>query len=211
MCAVIKQGILGGFSGKVAGVVGSSWKGIAVMKSLPLSVANPKTAGQIAQRTKFSNSVAFAGYILATVIKPLWDRFASQMSGYNEFVATNLALFAAWKPSVAASLIISKGKMAASAIATAGVTAASKDVVLTWVDDSDEGFKLAEDIAYVVIVNETQEVIEGFETVATRELETVTVTMQADAVAANTVNCYLAFKRADGTVVSNTSFLEASF
>ena len=46
---ILKQGILGGFSGKVANVVGTSWKGIAVIKAMPLSVANPKTAGQVAQ------------------------------------------------------------------------------------------------------------------------------------------------------------------
>jgi len=209
--ARIKQGILGGFSGRVAGIVGSSWKGIAVMKSLPLSVANPKTAGQVAQRTKFSNTVAFAGYILSTVIKPLWDRFASQMSGYNDFVKTNLSLFATWKPSVAASLIISKGKMAATAIVTALLTAADETITLEWVDDSGEGFKLATDIAYVVVVNETQEVIEGFETAAIRSDGTVDVLMAADTVALDVVNCYLAFKRADGTVVSNTAFKLGTF
>lgn len=211
MCAVIKQGILGGFSGKVAGVVGSSWKGIAVMKSLPLSVANPKTAGQIAQRTKFSNSVAFAGFILATVIKPLWDRFASQMSGYNEFVKSNIAEFAAWKPATAANLIISKGKMAASAIIGAGLTAASKNIVIEWTDDTGEGFKLTDDVAYVVVVNETQEIIEGFETAVERNVELATVVMKNNTDAADVVNCYLAFKRADGTVVSNTSFLLGTF
>jgi hypothetical protein len=29
---IIKQGVLGGFSGKVGTVIGSSWKGIAVMR-----------------------------------------------------------------------------------------------------------------------------------------------------------------------------------
>jgi hypothetical protein len=39
----IKQGILGGFSGKVGTVVGASWKGIAYMRSLPQKVKNPRT------------------------------------------------------------------------------------------------------------------------------------------------------------------------
>lgn len=69
--ATIKQGILGGFSGRVGTIVGTSWKGIAVMKSLPLSVANPKTAGQVGQRTKFSSVVALASVILSSIIKPL--------------------------------------------------------------------------------------------------------------------------------------------
>jgi hypothetical protein len=90
---VIKRGILGGFRGKVANVIGSSWKGIAVIKAMPLSVANPKTAGQVAQRTKMTNIVAFAKIILVNIIKPLNDRFASGESGFNLFVKRNILLF----------------------------------------------------------------------------------------------------------------------
>ena len=62
--ATIKQGILGAFSGKVGSVVGSSWKGIAIMKALPASVANPRTAKQVIQRSKMSSAVAFAKEVL---------------------------------------------------------------------------------------------------------------------------------------------------
>ncbi len=50
----INQGILGGFSGKVGNVVGGNWKGIDYMRVKPASVANPKTVGQVNQRTKWS-------------------------------------------------------------------------------------------------------------------------------------------------------------
>ncbi len=55
----IKQGILGGFSGKVGTVVGSSWKGISYMRGQAQSVKNPRTAKQVAQRDKFSLSLSF--------------------------------------------------------------------------------------------------------------------------------------------------------
>jgi hypothetical protein len=45
----IKQGILGGFSGKVGTVIGGSWKGISYMRSIPQSVKNPRTDGQVNQ------------------------------------------------------------------------------------------------------------------------------------------------------------------
>ena len=48
----IKQGILGGFNGKVGTVIGSSWKGITYMKGIPNHTRNPRTEKQIAQRTK---------------------------------------------------------------------------------------------------------------------------------------------------------------
>ena len=50
---VIKQGILGGFQNKVGAVIGSNWKGIATMRSRPISVANPRTGKQVAVRSEF--------------------------------------------------------------------------------------------------------------------------------------------------------------
>ena len=57
------KGILGSFTGQVGTVVGSSWKGIEVMKSRNKTRKKPPTARQIAQRARFS----FVG----TFIKPL--------------------------------------------------------------------------------------------------------------------------------------------
>ena len=70
----IKQGILGGFSGKVAGVVGSSWKGIAVIKARPLSVANPKSPLQVAQRGAMAQIVMVARLLLASVLQPFCSK-----------------------------------------------------------------------------------------------------------------------------------------
>lgn len=51
--ATIKQGALGGFSGKVGPITGSSWKGKAVIKARPLSVNDPNTVLQQQIRAKF--------------------------------------------------------------------------------------------------------------------------------------------------------------
>lgn len=47
-----KQGILGSFIGKVGTVVGSTWRGISVMRSLASKVANPRTAAQLDVRNR---------------------------------------------------------------------------------------------------------------------------------------------------------------
>ena len=51
----IKQGILGGFKGKVGTVIGSSWNGISYMKGRPQSVKNPRTDAQVQQRNFFKD------------------------------------------------------------------------------------------------------------------------------------------------------------
>ena len=50
----IKQGVLGGFSGKVGTVIGASWKGTAYMRGQATHVKNPRTPKQIEQRTKMA-------------------------------------------------------------------------------------------------------------------------------------------------------------
>ena len=61
----IKQGILGGFKGKVGTVIGASWNGIAYMKGLPQSQKDPKTAAQMAQRAFFKEIQDLVGQLTA--------------------------------------------------------------------------------------------------------------------------------------------------
>ena len=204
--AIIKSGILGGFSGKVANVVGSSWKGIAVMKSLPLSVANPRTALQVAHRNKFKRSVAFALAILSVVIKPLWDRFAQGESGFNAFISKNINLFGVGDlPSPLADLSISSGRMEKTEM-SAHSKPSGTSLKLDWINDTGQGFKLEDDIPYVVVVNETTKQIQGYALTAKKRTDiTVTVTVPGNT-ASNLYSVYLSFRRADGTVVSNTAY-----
>ena len=55
----IKQGILGGFSGKVGTVVGSTWKSVHYMRALAVSFSDPRTERQKNQRSKFTAAVNF--------------------------------------------------------------------------------------------------------------------------------------------------------
>lgn len=206
---VIKRGILGGVSGSIGNVVGSSWKGIAVLKAKPLSVANPKTAAQVAQRGKMTNVVAFSKEILTQIIKPLWDRFAQQQSGFNAFIKANIDLFAAAMPSPAADLVISSGKMESTAIAAVVDSLATDQIDIGWGDDSGTGLKLTSDIPYVVIVNVTKEEVvaaNGVSGSVDRSDTSLTVDVPSDWIAGDTYASYLAFKRADGTVVSDTAY-----
>lgn len=203
----IKQGLLGGFSGKVAGIIGTSWKGIAVVKAMPLSVANPQTAGQVEQRSNFSGAVSIAVAMLAVIVKPLWDRFASQMSGYNAFVSYNVDKFTAGVLTSFSTFAISKGKMASTAIATVTANNASPNVQINWVDDSGSGYKLATDEVYVAVYNEDNDEW-GFNGAnAIRSAASKGVVMPSNNTTADKLHCYLAFRRADGTIVSDTGYL----
>ncbi len=198
---VIKQGILGGFSGKVANVVGTSWKGIAVMKALPLSVANPRTALQVAQRTKMSACVAMLQPILSQVIKPLNDRFAGKMSGFNYALQASISAFdelggLSYPDKFKISRAANKAQLIDAIAAEAKIT----KVKCTWTSDAGKGYALASDKCYLV----------GY-CVDTGTFAVSTSAIRSDGSAilefpdgdfgvGAEVEIYMAFLRADGTV-----------
>jgi hypothetical protein len=89
---IIRSGILSKVSGKVAGVVGASWKDKAYLRAW-VAPANPNTAAQQAQREKFGQCVAFAKPLLGQVIQEYWDPFQKKMSGFNAFIKFNIDFF----------------------------------------------------------------------------------------------------------------------
>lgn len=202
----IKQGILGGFSGKVAGVVGSSWKGINVMRAMPVSVANPRTTPQVAQRNKFSKTVLFSVQILPTIIKPLWDRFAVQMSGYNDFVSTNIDVFDETGLFEPDNLVISKGKMAAVPELIAFYNNTSQNFELQWNGALIDNYMSPNDLLSVVHwVTEVKDKVDGVSTSTARSEEEYFFTPDSTPIAGHTHWFWVAFKRSDGTIVSDTA------
>ena len=214
--ATIKQGILGAFSGKVGSVVGSSWKGIPVMKSLPPSVANPKTAKQIEQRSRMKACTAFSQSILADVIKPLNDRFASRMSGFNAFTSRNIACFEGGALTDAADVQISPMGNKAQLIDAIGaeVKPGKKEAKITVETTSiaGSGKALATDKPYFVVFNRTTEKAFGLAPSFTRADEVMILELPDDEFSPDdAVDVWAAFLRNDGTVVFETAYTDATF
>lgn len=83
---IIKQGILGGFQNKVGPVIGTSWKGINVIKSRPASVAYSNTELQQEQRTAMRQIAAYLRSFGLENVRLLNNNQAVRMSGYNRCV-----------------------------------------------------------------------------------------------------------------------------
>lgn len=153
---VIKQGILGGFSGKVGSIVGSSWKGIAVIKALPLSVTNPQTAAQTAQRDKMTGIVAVSRILLAALIQPFWNPFSQKMSGYNAFVSENIDTFVGDIFTTYANFFSTRGSLLGVVVTGIVSTAAGNTITVSWTDNSGTADALATDEMIFVVYNATQ-------------------------------------------------------
>jgi len=144
---IINQGILGGVSGTAGNVVGGSWKGINYLRVKADHYNDAQTEGQVNQRAKFGACVALAKSVLDTIIKPIWDRKAVKMSGFNLFTKTNLpafdetgeiADFNALKFSVGDLPLVTNLVIEDDAAVPGGIK-------LTWVNNSGTGIAAATD------------------------------------------------------------------
>jgi hypothetical protein len=202
---VIKQGILGGFSGKVANVVGSSWKGIAVLKSLPLSVANPKTAGQVAQRGAMSSIVVASRLLLASLIQPYWNPFSQRMSGYNAFVKENIDTFLTAGFTTFADFFATRGSLLGITSTSDVADESLSTIVINWTDNSGTADALGADDVSAVVYNETQDTwltnIGG----AIREDETMSIS-DANMAVSDVLHIYLFVANAAISKVADSTY-----
>src|SRR5258705_10229482 len=83
------KGILGGFSGKVGTVVGSTWKGIPVMKSVPGPRKGNPTLLQLEQQARFTLMIKFLQPLTA-LFNQTFSIGAGAMSGFNKAFSYNV-------------------------------------------------------------------------------------------------------------------------
>ncbi len=207
--ARINRGILGGFVGKVGNVVGSSWKGIETMRSLPISVLNPKTAGQIENRTRFSNISILAAACLTTIVKPLNDRFAAKMSGYNAFCQRSKEAFTGAGVFVPANLILSSGKLGDTPILSAELSPGG-ELSIRYSSLPVGNYQMPTDKAYILAVKPDGEVVGTSSAEEDRATGDCVLELLGDWSGGGTVYAYLSFIRADGSIVGNSSMAVTS-
>jgi hypothetical protein len=206
----ISQGILGPFSGKVGSVVGGVWKGIAYMRSLPVSVANPQTDAQLAQRQKFSVTMRFL-QPLSEFLKTGFKAYAVKMTGINAAMGYNIknALTGTY-PNIAIdypNALVSRGNLAGVLNQVASSTVAGT-VKFDWEDNTGEIGASALDKTLLVVYNPTQNQAVTVSQLAERADGTQTVTVP-DSFSGDLCECYIAFITADGVTVSNSAFAGA--
>lgn len=197
-------GILAGFSGRVGPVSGSSWKGIGYMKTRPASVAVSQSAGSVIARTKWGPLTKLGSTLLAQIVKPLWDRFAQRESGYNAFIRANYDAVNSSGDLLPASIITSKGTLDGVASFTAVISQALQTAAITWPDNSGSGNAVSTDSLFIAVYSPTEDYWVQAGAVATRDEMGYNLAMGGDVVSGVTYWLYIAFRRADGSLVSNS-------
>lgn len=78
------KGIHGAYSGKVGNVVGSSWRNVDYVKSLPKQRSTKATPAQLAQQAKFALAVSFLSPIKDLLNLGYSDHLLGKSTGYNK-------------------------------------------------------------------------------------------------------------------------------
>lgn len=204
----IKQGILGGFSGKVGTVIGGSWKGIAYMRSIAQSVKNPRSTKQVAHRAKFIMLIdllkQFSDFIAIS-----FKEYAKKMSEFNAAFQINYnnGVISDTYPNLtvdASKLVVARGSLTGVPSATAEIN--SGMIKTSWTDNTGEGDASADDKVLLVFYNTAKDqIVANANTGKTRSNGSYSTTI-VEAWGGDTVACYLAFRKADGSAVSDSVY-----
>lgn len=203
----IKQGILGGFSGKVGTVIGSSWKGISYMRGRAQNVKNPRTEGQMEQRSKFSLALEFLKPITA-YIRTGYKMYANKQTAFNaamSYIVKNAVsgIYPNYMLDFS-QVLVSRGSLTQPLNANA--TMAAGKVSISWTDNSGQGDAQPIDVAMPLAFNTDKGEAVFSTNSATRADQLAELTFPADWVG-NTVEIYIGFISADGINVANSLYL----
>lgn len=203
--AIIHQGILGGLSKRIGNVVGASWKGIPVLRIYQPNVANPDTTAQRTQRAAFKLVAYYGSELLATLIKPVWDRFAIKQSGFNAFLQAQKLVPGPGLETDLDKMTFAKGKMEASTITRLDINATSMELDGDLTDYGRYG--ASTDTLYVVFYDNAKQFVyavsipnaRGGNSMTFEDLEGLPVDP------ALTLKARIIWARKDGSIVSNQS------
>jgi len=193
--ATIKNGILGGISGKVGNVIGGNWNGIDYLRSVPTGVKQANTILQQSQRMKFKALIDFLRP-QKELIRTGFHSMANKVSAFNVAVSYNYHHALAGDFDTGFSIDYSKALLASGNLPyIEGLSAESTtagQLNLSWTDNSDESGAAADDILYVDVYNPTKGTAVIRINPATRSAGSVVVNLPAG-YSGDIVHCYAGF------------------
>ncbi len=192
------KGILGPFSGKVGTVVGVTWRGIDIMRSLPKKGNRLPTATQLLQREKFSFVTDFLQPI-HPVLSRYYGTNAGQKTRLNQAMSYHMTEAVNYVEPDFVLLFnkvqISKGDLIGLQNPTM-LAPGSNQIEYSWVDNSGQGEALATDNLVVVIYEPISALFYFLLNAGTRGSATAAITLP-NQFTGLTVHSWIAFASAD--------------
>ena len=204
----IKRGILGGISGIVGNVVGSSWKGIDYIKTQPKHIKNPRSQAQQNQRERFSLSLQTISPMLQFINK-VYKGYSPYKTAYNSAMAHCMSNAIAGEfPEYTidfSKVLVSSGSLAQPIPQAAWADRGT--VTFFWLDNSTTDSSDANDVACVLVFDkDSSEVFcNTFGTGRRGGPCSETISIPSRSIS-HKLECYLAFISADKRNSSNSVY-----
>ncbi len=204
----INQGVLGGFSGKVGNIIGGTWKGIDYMRIKPSSVTNPRTQGQLDQRSKFSKVLNFL-QPMSDFLRVGFKNYAIKMTQFNSAMSYNLnnAITGAYPNFTIdySMALVTRGSLM-GATNTNAVSDNSEEVEFAWSDNSGYGNAKPTDKALLLVYNPVKDMAIFDTAGASRSTGTQILSVPAE-FAGDDVEAFIGFISEDGKEVANSVYI----
>jgi len=204
--AKLLNGINGPISGKVGAVVGYTWKGKAVIRSLPKKRTRPLSPLQLQQHAKFALINKFLNPLLS-LLNLTFSTVAVQMSGFSKAFSYNV------KNAISGThqaltinysmVLLGRGDLP-NAASPSAQSLNNGELVFNWTDNTATGQARANDKLYVAVYCE--EVNNWISRVTETTRNDGTFTLKLDLFKGKPVQTYIGFITADGKDVSDSAY-----
>lgn len=204
----LKQGILGGFSGKVGTVIGYTRNGISYIRGLMTSHTDANTPAQQEQRAKFTLVIQFLRPLLA-LLRIGFKKAGMNLSGFNAAVSYTLenavkGVFPNQEIDYT-KVLVCQGNLPPAMNAVAASVEAGK-INFTWDDNSwDFGASATDQVVLVAYCPALKKSVTAIGA-ATRATGNQTMTVP-DLFSALQVQAFMGFCKADQSEFSNGEFV----
>lgn len=207
--AVVQNPIIGRAQNKLGGVIFQTWKGKNVLRSKPITVANPRTDAQVAQRNKITEAVSVyrntsgavqAGYVQQAVGMSQYNAFTSEITK-NAMTATGTAITIDWS-----KVLFSKGTISIAQDFDAQEGSGSTICDFSWVNGGLQPGQSLTDKFVAVCYNETSDQWSVIFTPETRADEASQVDFLVDGGAGNVFHVWGFFVNTMGTKTADSQY-----
>ena len=202
----ITNGILGGFSGTLGPAVGSSWKGIQVIRSRPPRRRGKSSPDQLKQMAKMSLVSGFL-HPLTGFLNRTYNSVTVRMSCFNKALSYNIRnAITGDYPAFTINyeqVILGRGDLLNAKMPTAD-SSSKGQISFSWIDNSGEGSAKATDQVFVAVYCEA---LDDWETSDEGSLRNAgSYTLDVAAFSGKAVHGYIGFLSADGKFVSTSLY-----
>jgi hypothetical protein len=205
--ATYSKGANGAFSGKVGSIIGSNWRGVDYLRSLPKKSNKPTSDLQLAQRNKFALAPLYLSPIKDILNIGFKDKLLNKTTGYNAAVKIflNQAIGGDYPDFVIdfSQIVLSKGSLSVFHALSAALK--GTDLLINWKSFPNRYNAFDDDMLVVVLFNDTKKMYLVYEE-AQRSMLTYTAVIGANFTGDVFYGWAFAVKR-ENNVVANSQYL----